>query len=666
VSESTTETKSPQLLDRVVIRFAGDSGDGMQLAGDRFTTTSALLGNDLATFPDFPAEIRAPAGTLAGVSAFQVHISDHAISTPGDSPDVLVAMNPAALRANLGALPKGATIIANVDAFEERNLVKAGYETNPLADGSLSGYAVYEVPMTSITTEVSKDAGVKPRDAERSKNFFALGLISWMYTRPIEGTVAWIEERYGSKPLVLEANVRAFKAGYHFGETAELFESSYEVKPAVLEPGEYVNLTGNTATAWALIVASSRAGLPLFLGSYPITPASDILHELSKHKQFGVRTFQAEDEISAIGAALGAAFGGALGVTTTSGPGIDLKSETLGLAVSLELPLIVIDIQRGGPSTGLPTKSEQADLLHAMYGRHGESPVPIVAPRAPSHCFEVVLEAVRIAVKYRTPVIVLSDGYLANGAEPWRLPDLDALPTVDPNFATEPNHTGPDGQPVFWPYIRDDETLARPWAPPGPPGLEHRIGGLEKEDGSGNVSYEGANHERMVRLRAAKVASIAADIPPTEVDGEDGAEVLVVGWGSTYGAIAAGVQRVRARGHKVAQAHLVHLNPLPSDLGEVLSLYRRVLVPEVNLGQLSKILRAEFLIDAVSFTQIQGVPFRAAAMEAAILHQIEELAYADTDTEAARTDGSEVGVPAGNGRNGAGGAKGAKGRTNGA
>ncbi|HLH29510.1 MAG TPA: 2-oxoacid:acceptor oxidoreductase subunit alpha [Acidimicrobiales bacterium] len=618
--------KPVEQLDSVVIRFAGDSGDGMQLAGDRFTTTSALLGNDIATFPDFPAEIRAPAGTLAGVSAFQVHISDHEISTPGDSPDVLVAMNPAALRANIGALPKGATVIVNVDAFDDRNLAKAGYGSNPLSDGSLSSYTVYEVPMTSITTEVSKDAGVKPRDAERSKNFFALGLISWLYTRPIEGTLAWIEDKYASKPLVLEANLRAFKAGYHFGETAELFESSYEVKPAVLERGEYVNVTGNTATAWGLIAASMRSGLPLFLGSYPITPASDILHELSKHKQFGVRTFQAEDEISAVGAALGAAFGGALGVTTTSGPGVDLKSETLGLAVSLELPLLLIDIQRGGPSTGLPTKSEQSDLLHAMYGRHGESPVPVVAARTPSHCFEAVLEAVRIAVKYRTPVILLSDGYLANGAEPWRLPDLDELPSLDPGFATEPNHTGPDGEQVFWPYVRDEQTLARPWAPPGRPGLEHRIGGLEKEDGSGNVSYEGANHERMVRLRAAKVAGIAADIPPTEVDHQDGAEVVVVGWGSTYGAIAAGVQRVRARGHAVDQVHLVHLNPFPADLGEVLSRYRRVLVPEVNLGQLSRLLRAEYLVDAVPFTQIQGVPFRAAAMEAAILHQLEALA----------------------------------------
>jgi len=629
VSNTTIDPKSPQSIDRVVIRFAGDSGDGMQLAGDRFTTSSALFGNDLATFPDFPAEIRAPAGTLAGVSAFQVHISDHQISTPGDSPNVLVAMNPAALKANLAVLPQGATIIVNSDSFEERNLAKAGYEANPLDDGSLSAYTVYEVPMTSITTEVSKEAGVKPRDAERSKNFFALGLISWLYTRPIDPTISWIEERYAGKPLILEANQRAFKAGYHFGETAELFESSYEVRPAVLAPGEYTNITGNTATAWGLIAASMRSGLPLFLGTYPITPASDILHELSKHKQFGVRTFQAEDEISGIGAALGASFGGGLGVTTTSGPGIDLKSETMGLAISLELPLLIIDIQRGGPSTGLPTKTEQADLLHAMYGRHGEAPLPIIAAKTPSHCFAATLEAVRIAVKYRTPVILLSDGYLANGTEPWKLPDLDDMPMIDPGFAQAPNHVEDDGTATFWPYVRDEQTLARPWAPPGVAGLEHRIGGLEKSDGQGNVSYDGANHERMTRLRAAKIAGIADDIPPTEVDDEEGADVLVVGWGSTYGAIAAGVQRVRARGHKVAQAHLVHLNPFPADLGAVLRRYRKVLVPEVNLGQLSRLLRAEFLVDTVSFTQVQGIPFRAAAMEVAILEQIDAAAAAD-------------------------------------
>ncbi len=645
MSDTTTNEHPHQLLDRVVIRFAGDSGDGMQLAGDRFTTSSALLGNDLATFPDFPAEIRAPAGTLAGVSAFQVHISDHDILTPGDAPNVLVAMNPAALRANVATLLPGATVIVNVDAFDERALAKAGYETNPLSDGSLSAYTVYEVPMTSITTEVSKDAGVKPRDAERSKNFFALGLISWLYTRPVEPTLSWIEARYADKLLVKEANLRAFKAGYHFGETAELFESAYEVRPAALEPGEYTNVTGNTALAWGLIAASVRSGLPLFLGTYPITPASDILHELSKQKHFGVRTFQAEDEIAGVGAALGAAFGGALGVTTTSGPGLDLKSETIGLAISLELPLVVVDIQRGGPSTGLPTKAEQADLLHAIHGRHGEAPLPVVAAKTPAHCFDAALEAARLAVRYRTPVILLSDGYLANGAEPWLLPDVDDLVTIDPDFATEPNHVDEEGNAHFWPYVRDEETLARPWAPPGVPGLEHRIGGLEKADGSGNVSYDGANHERMTRLRAARIAGIARDLPSVEVDDPDGdAEVLVVGWGSTYGAIAAGVRRVRALGHPVAQAHLVHLNPFPADLGEVLARYRAVLVPEVNLGQLSRLLRAEYLVDAISFTQLQGVPFRAAALEAAILGQVERLRTGD--------DGLGTGAGAAPGGNG--------------
>ncbi len=657
MSDTSTESKAPHLLDRVVIRFAGDSGDGMQLAGDRFTTTSALLGNDLATFPDFPAEIRAPAGTLAGVSAFQIHISDHAISTPGDSPDVLVAMNPAALRANIDALPKGATVIVNVDSFEERNLAKAGYQANPLADGSLSAYSVYEVPMTSITTEVSKDAGVKPRDADRSKNFFALGLISWMYTRPIEGTVAWIEERYEGKRLVLEANLRAFKAGYHFGETAELFESSYEVKPAVLEPGEYVNVTGNTATAWGLIVAAKRAGIPLFLGSYPITPASDILHELSKHKQFGVRTFQAEDEISAIGAALGAAFGGALGVTTTSGPGIDLKSETLGLAVSLELPLLVIDIQRGGPSTGLPTKSEQADLLHAMYGRHGESPIPIVAARAPSHCFEMVLEAVRIAVKYRTPVLLLVRrlpgqrvGALA-APGPRRLAGHRAR--TSPPSRTTPGQTGSRCSGPM------SETR-RPW-----PGRGHRPVRSASSTASAASRRRTAQATSTTRApttsgwcvfgRPRWPASPPTSRRPRSTD-EEGAQVVVVGWGSTYGAIAAGVQRVRARGHKVAHVHLVHLNPFPPDLGEVLSRYRRVLVPEVNLGQLSRLLRAEYLVDAVSFTQVQGVPFRAAAMESAILHQIEALADADADADAdANADGTGAGAAGGtNGKAGGG------------
>jgi len=606
-------------LDQVIVRFAGDSGDGMQLTGDRFTTSSALLGNDLSTFPDFPAEIRAPAGTVNGVSAFQVHISDHDILTPGDSPNVLVAMNPAALKANIELMAKGTVLIVNSDSFEERDLAKAGYEANPLTDGSLGAYTVYEVPMTSITQEVCKEAGVKPRDAERSKNFFALGLISWMYTRPLEPTIEWISQRFGEKPQVVDANTRAFRAGYDFGETAELFESNYEVKPATFDKGEYVQVTGNQALAWGLIAAARLAGLPLFLGSYPITPASDILHELSRRKEFGIRTFQAEDEIAGIGAALGASFGGALGVTTTSGPGLDLKSETIGLAINLELPLIVVDVQRGGPSTGLPTKTEQADLLHALYGRHGEAPLPILAPQTPSDCFAVAIEATRLAVKYRTPVILLSDGYLANGAEPWRLPDLDAFEPIDPAFASEPNHTEDDGTPSFWPYVRHPETLARPWAPPGLPGLEHRIGGLEKADGSGNVSYEGVNHERMVHLRRDKIAGIANDIPLVEVNDETGdAQLVLVSWGSTYAAVAAGVKRVRARGMKAAHVHLRHLNPLPSNLGEVLQRYTQVLVPEINLGQLSRVLRAEYLVDAQTMSKMQGVPFRVSEIEAAI------------------------------------------------
>ncbi len=536
-------------LDSVVLRFAGDSGDGMQLTGERFTSVSALFGNDLATLPDFPAEIRAPAGTLAGVSSFQVQISSHDISTAGDTPNVLVAMNPAGLRANVGLLERGATVIVNVDAFDERSLTKAGYLENPLSDGSLGAFTVYEVPMTTITTEVCKEAGVKPRDAERSKNFFALGLVSWLYSRPIESTTAWIADRFAKSPLVMEANLRAFRAGYDFGETAELFNARYEVAAAPFAPGEYANITGNAALSWGLITAAHRASLPLFLGSYPITPASDILHELSKRKEFGVRTFQAEDEIAGVAAAIGASYGGALGVTTTSGPGLDLKSEAIGLAISLELPLVVVDVQRGGPSTGLPTKVEQADLLHAMYGRHGEAPLPIVAALTPGDCFYAAIEAVRLAVKYRTPVILLSDAYLANGTEPWVIPDPDDLPRFEPNFATAPNHVNADGTEAFWPYVRDEATLARPWAPPGMPGLEHRIGGLEKADLTGNVSYDGLNHERMSHLRADKIAGIAADIPDVEVDDPTGsADVLVLGWGGTYGSIIAGVARSRARG----------------------------------------------------------------------------------------------------------------------
>jgi 2-oxoglutarate ferredoxin oxidoreductase subunit alpha len=607
-------------LDRVVIRFAGDSGDGMQLTGDRFTTSSALFGNDLSTLPDFPAEIRAPAGTLAGVSAFQVHISDHDILTPGDHPSVLVAMNPAALRANILDVSAAGTIIVNSDAFEERALQKAGYLDNPLTDGSLSSYTVYEVPMTSITMEAVKPSGTKPRDAERSKNFFALGLVSWLYTRPEEPTLKWIEERFRKTPMVAEANTLAYKAGWNFGETAELFPSTYEVKPAPLEAGTYTNISGNTALAWGLIAAGQLAKLPLFLGSYPITPASDILHELSKHKNFGVRTVQAEDEIAGIGAALGAAYAGSLGITTTSGPGVDLKAETIGLAVSLELPLLVIDIQRGGPSTGLPTKTEQADLLQAMFGRHGEAPVPIIAPCTPGDCFFVAIEAARIAVKYRTPVFILSDGYLANGAEPWRLPDVDGLPDISVPFATATNYVGEDGTEEFWPYLRDPETLARPWAIPGTPGLTHRIGGLEKADGSGSVSYDPVNHELMSKLRVAKIAGIAADIPALEVDDPDGAaEILVLGWGSTYGAIQAAARRVRAQGRQVAHAHLRHLNPFPSNLGDVAQSYSKVLVPEMNLGQLVRLVRADFLVDAKGLNKMRGKPFQAEEIEQAIL-----------------------------------------------
>jgi len=621
----TTTDRPVEDIDQVVIRFAGDSGDGMQLTGDRFTSVSAAFGNDLATLPDYPAEIRAPAGTLAGVSAFQIRISDHDILTPGDNPNVLVAMNPAALKANIADLPKAGTVILNSDAFDERAYAKASLTADPRIDGTLDGYHVYEVPMTSLTLKACEPTGAKPRDAERSKNFFALGLISWMYTRPTESTLEWINKRFGSRPMVAEANRRSFLAGYNFGETAELFDHAYEVQPAHLPPGTYTNISGNTALAWGMIAAGQLANLPVFLGSYPITPASDILHELSKHKNFGVRTLQAEDEIAGINAALGAAFAGQLAFTTTSGPGIDLKAETVGLAVSLELPLVIIDIQRGGPSTGLPTKTEQADLLHAMYGRHGECPVPIVAARTAPHCFDAVIEGCRIALKYRTPVFVLSDGYLANGAEPWRLPKVEDLPDLSVPFADGPNHTMPDGAEVFWPYERDPQTLARPWAVPGTPGLEHRIGGIEKADGSGNISYDPMNHEHMVRLRAAKVAGIAKDIPPTDVDdpflGPDGAstaEILVIGWGSTWGAITAASRVLRARGRKVATAHLVHLNPFPSDLGAVVGRYPQVLVPEMNLGQLSRLLRAEFLVDAQSYSKVQGLPFTAGELEVAI------------------------------------------------
>jgi 2-oxoglutarate/2-oxoacid ferredoxin oxidoreductase subunit alpha len=624
VTEAAFETRKPEMLNRVVIRFAGDSGDGMQLVGDRFTDVSAAFGNDLATLPNYPAEIRAPAGTIAGVSSFQVHIADFDIVTPGDVPNLLVAMNPAALKANIGDLPPGAAIIANTDAFEPRNLEKAGYVGNPLEDDTLAAYRVYPVPMTSITVEATKETGAKPRDAERSKNFFALGLICWMYTRPTEPVLDWIDAKFGTKQLVHDANVAAFKAGYNFGETAELFDHSFEVAPAQLPTGRYRNISGNVALSYGLIAAGQMAKLPILYASYPITPASDILHELSKHKNFGVRTMQAEDEIAAIGVAIGGAFAGQLGVTATSGPGVDLKAEALGLAISMELPLVLVDVQRGGPSTGLPTKTEQADLMLAMYGRHGEAPLPIVAAKSPSDCFDAAFEGVRLALKYRTPVIVLTDGYNANGSEPWRFPDVDELPDISVPFAEDFNHELPDGSWDFWPYLRDEETLARPWAIPGTPGLMHRLGGIEKQDGTGNVNYDPVNHERMVEIRAEKIARIANDIPLVEVDDETGdAEVLVVGWGSTWGSVKAAVRRIRGADKKVAYAQLIHLSPFPRNLGEVLARYPKVLVPEMNLGQLSRLLRAEYLVDAESLTKVQGLPFRAAEIEDKILEMID-------------------------------------------
>ncbi len=614
----TVERKpAAETITRVVVRFAGDSGDGMQLTGDRFTSSSAIFGNDLSTFPDFPAEIRAPAGTVNGVSSFQVQISDHDITTPGDAPGVLIAMNPAALMADIGRLEQGGLLIVNRDSFVERDLDKVGYLTNPLEDGSLSNYRVVEVPMTSLTIQATVPLGVKNRDAERSKNFFALGLISWLFSRPREPTWEWIATKFGDG-LICAANTAAFNAGYHFGETTELFDHAYQVEPAKMRAGEYTNISGNIALAWGLVAAGQLAKLPVFLGSYPITPASDILHELSKNKHFGVRTVQAEDEIAAAGMALGAAFAGHLGMTTTSGPGVALKSETISLAISLELPMLLIDIQRGGPSTGLPTKTEAADLNIAMYGRHAEAPLPIVAAYSPSHCFHAAIEAARIALKYRTPVILLSDGYIANGSEPWLLPDVESLPDISVPFTTELNHTAPDGTAEFWPYQRDPETLARPWAIPGTPDLMHRIGGLEKRDGSGDIDYTAENHERMVHLRAAKIAGIAKDIPPVEVVGDADADVCFLGWGSTWAAIDAAVQRSRRRGVKVAWVHLTHLNPLPSNLGEVLRAFPKVLVPELNLGQLCRIVRAEFLIDAQSISKVQGLPFTARELEDAL------------------------------------------------
>ena len=601
-------------LDQVTIRFAGDSGDGMQLTGDRFTMDTASLGNDLSTLPNYPAEIRAPQGTSAGVSSFQLHFADHLIQTPGDAPDILVAMNPAALKTNIRDLPRGATIIVDQDEFTSRNLAKVGYETNPLEDGSLDSYKVHAVGLTSLTVAALSGLSLTRKEAERSKNMFALGLLSWMYHRPTEATENFLKAKFGKKPEILAANLLAYKTGWNYGETTEDFAVSYEIAPAKMPAGKYRNISGNTALAYGLIAASQRSGLKLFLGSYPITPASDILHELSKHKKFGVITFQAEDEIAAIGAALGASYGGALGITTTSGPGLALKSETIGLGVMLELPLIIIDVQRVGPSTGLPTKTEQADLLQAMYGRNGESPVVVLAPSTPSDCFTIALEAARIATTYRVPVMILSDGYIANGSEPWKIPDISSLPDLHVEFAIP--------QEDFMPYLRDTKTLARPWAIPGTKGLEHRIGGVEKADKTGAISYDPTNHDLMVRARAAKVAGV--EIPDLIVDDpSDNAEVLLLGWGSTFGPIAAAVESLRANGENIAQAHLRYINPFPQNLGKVLEKYSKVVVPEMNLGQLSMLLRSQYLKDIIGYNMVRGLPFTTAEiMEATmeVLH----------------------------------------------
>jgi 2-oxoglutarate ferredoxin oxidoreductase subunit alpha len=608
----TTRRTEIAKLDRVVIRFAGDSGDGMQLTGDRFTSEAAAFGNDLATQPNFPAEIRAPQGTLPGVSSFQLHFADYDILTPGDRPDVLVAMNPAALKANIEDLPAGGTLIVNTDEFNKRNLVKVGYEANPLEDDSLESYQVHKVAMATITRGALEETGLSKKDAERAKNMFALGLLSWMYHRPTEGTERFLREKFAKKPDIAEANILAFRAGWNYGETTESFAVTYQVAPAKLAPGTYRQITGNTALAYGIVAAGQLSGLDIVLGTYPITPASDILHELSRHKNFGITTVQAEDEIAGVGIALGASYAGALGVTSTSGPGLALKSETIGLGVMTELPLVVIDVQRGGPSTGLPTKTEQADLLQAMFGRNGESPVPIVAPQSPADCFDAAVDAARIALEYRTPVLLLSDGSIANGSEPWMIPDTETLPDLRVTFASAPNAT--DGSDEHWPYVRDPETLAREWAIPGTPGLQHRIGGLEKQDGKGSISYDPANHDHMVRLRQAKIDGIK--VPDLVVDDPSGkARVLVLGWGSSYGPIGAACRRVRKLGHAVAQAHLRHLNPFPANLGDVLRAYDRVVIPEMNLGQLAMLLRARYLVDAISYTKVAGLPFKAEELQ---------------------------------------------------
>ena len=612
-SLSATRQTEISKLDRVVIRFAGDSGDGMQLTGDRFTSEAAAFGNDLSTMPNFPAEIRAPQGTIPGVSSFQVHFADYDILTPGDRPDVLVAMNPAALKANLADVPQGGTIILNTDDFSKRNMTKVGFEGDALTDDTLASFQVHKVAMSTLTRGALEETGLSKKDAERAKNMFALGLLSWMYHRPTEGTERYLREKFAKNADIAEANILAFRAGWNYGETTESFATTFHVAPAKLGQGTYRQITGNTALAYGLIAAGQQAQLPILLGTYPITPASDVLHELSKHKNFGILTFQAEDEIAGIGAALGASYGGALGVTSTSGPGIALKSETIGLGVMTELPLVVVDVQRGGPSTGLPTKTEQADLLQAMFGRNGESPVPIVAPLSPADCFDAAIEATRIALTYRTPVLLLSDGAIANGSEPWLVPNVDDLPDLRVEFATEPN--AEDGSDEFWPYVRDPETLARAWAIPGTPGLQHRIGGLEKADKTGHISYEPENHEKMVRLRQAKIDGI--DVPDLLVDDPSGgnARVLALGWGSSYGPIGAACRRVRKAGLPIAQAHLRHLNPLPANLGDILRSYDKVVLPEMNLGQLAMLLRAKYLIDIHSYTKVAGLPFKAEELQ---------------------------------------------------
>lgn len=616
---ASASSKPVEALDTVVIRFAGDSGDGMQLTGTQFTTESALAGNDIATLPDFPAEIRAPAGTLAGVSGFQLHFASSRVFTPGDQPDVLVAMNPAALRVNLSELVEGGILLLDEAAFTKANLRKAGYGEHPAEDGSLERYRTFRLPITKLTTEAVAPLDLPKKAATRCRNFFALGLCSWLYNRPINETLAWIDEKFAKSPKLVDANRRVFQAGWNFGETTEAFTSSYTVKRAEgIEPGLYRSITGNTLLAYGLMAAAAKADKDLFYGSYPITPASDILHELAAHKDFGVKTFQAEDEIAAIGAALGASFAGSLGVTASSGPGIALKGETIGLAVMTELPLVIVNVQRGGPSTGLPTKTEQADLLQALYGRNGECPAPVIAAATPTDCFDAAIEAVRVALRYMTPVLLLTDGYLANGAQPWRIPKFDDIAEIPSRYWTQP--VG------FHPYLRDEDTLARPWVRPGTAGLEHRVGGLEKDYDSGDISYDPINHERMCKIRASKVERIADGLPPTVVSGSDFGEVLVVGWGSTYGAIEESVRRLNHEGHSVGHVHLRWLNPLPRDLGKVLARYKQVIVPELNLGQLVRVLRDQYLIDAIPVNKIQGSPFKAAELTERIRSVMEDAA----------------------------------------